>query len=256
MTRRPTPPLHRPAGAAGEGQHRSASSDMTALGVNMRRILARQPSSLPALVWESLRSIAVTTVGVLGTVGTFAAWFVRPSQKIDLPWFVAFSAVAILAIAVLFKALRKSLLDDLKVPSPSVGYAGPAIEGRWWMRDWRHEHEEKDKGKTLSHDATLTQNGSCVSGRFTNEDGEYELSGKIEDRIFMGTWRQLKPTDEHDPWYGAFQFKISPGHGEMKTMTGRWVGFAGDREGINCGEWEWTRPNKPFPSERGEHRHR
>lgn len=183
---------------------------------------------------------ALTIVGVAVSVVSLGATMTGYSDSF-LGWFVFAIGVVLMLSAPLLHFYRWLLA---KV------YAGPAIGGSWWMRDWRHENEETDKEKTVSHDAVLKQVGSQVSGDFTNSQGAYTLTGVIQDRVFTGTWTQVTTKGHHDRWHGAFQFLISPGHEDSITMRGRWVGFDGDRVRINCGEWEWCRPGRLFPSER------
>lgn len=182
---------------------------------------------------SALAGVAGSLLGIGFTIAGFSAPF--------LGWPVVALGV-VLIVSVPLVHLRRWLLTKV--------YAGPAIGGSWWMRDWRHENETKDKEKTVSHDAVLKQVGSQVSGDFTNSQGAYKVIGVIQDRVFTGTWTQVTTKGGHDPWHGAFQFLISPGHEDSITMRGRWVGFDGDRVRINCGEWEWCRPGRLFPSEK------
>lgn len=73
-------------------------------------------------MWASFRGAAGAVIGLLGTVGTFAAWFVDPTQKIGLPWFVALTTVSLVLTVTLFEAARKALSHAAR-PLPAVRLA-------------------------------------------------------------------------------------------------------------------------------------
>jgi hypothetical protein len=73
-------------------------------------------------MWASFRGAAGAVIGLLGTIGTFAAWFVDPTQKIGLPWFVALTTVSLILAVTLFEAARRALRHAAR-PLPAVRLA-------------------------------------------------------------------------------------------------------------------------------------
>jgi hypothetical protein len=136
-------------------------------------------------------------------------------------------------------------------PSEKETDAGFTIDGQWWMRDWPHHDDSAERKKrTFSNNAVLKQNGTTISGRFTNSDGSYEIDGEIRgSRIFVGQWREIIGSGPPRPiWYGYFMFRIVY-HRDEPTMLGRWIGITGDQEHVGSGIWEWCKPGKKFPTE-------
>lgn len=142
-----------------------------------------------------------------------------------------------------------------------------SITGHWEMRDWLYDYDDLEnqeqlendsKTKTYSNNATLVQHSdNRVTGSFKNKVSDYEISGKVEGRVFTGNWREVNPALKTQ-WHGAFQFIYKP-HREGGTMSGAWVGTSADTEKrIHYGEWEWRERLEPsieskrqWPSEAG-----
>jgi hypothetical protein len=78
--------------------------------------------SLGTLIWSSFKGSAGATVGLLGTLATFASWFIKSNSFLPLSWLVGVTITGIAVIVTLFESTRRAL-NHVAHPFPLVKLA-------------------------------------------------------------------------------------------------------------------------------------
>lgn len=88
------------------------------------QVTPSNPPTLLGLLWLSFRGVRGTFLGLAGLALAVAAWFIPPTEKVPLSWFVITLLLALAVVTTLLEAIRIARAHAVS-PLPRVRLAFP-----------------------------------------------------------------------------------------------------------------------------------